>query len=186
MIYAEHTTKGNQMEAEKLAYIAGIVDGEGSIMIMRQASKSFMKQRAKSGCFHPHFHPCIRVGMCEKVALDFIVETTKIGHVHTEKAYHHRRPMFRWMARSRLDCLQFLKLIMPYLKVKKKQAELCIKFMENWVSSNGIRLTPEIQLERENAWLEMRKLNGVISVPATTNPRGRRGRDISAPSEVIV
>lgn len=174
------------MEAEKLAYIAGILDGEGSIMIMRQASKSFMEQRAKSGCFDPHYAPCIRIGMLEKGAMDFIVETTGIGKVHQEKSYCHKRPMFRWMVRSKNECLKFLTLVSPYLIVKKKQADLCMKFMNEWVSLNGVRLTPDIREKRENAWIEMRKLNGVISVPATTNPRGRRGRDFSAPSEVIV
>lgn len=186
MIYAEHITQGNQMEAEKLAYIAGILDGEGSIMVMRQASRSFMEQREKRGCFHPHYHPCIRIGMLERVALDLIVETTGIGKIHEEKSYHNKRQMFRWMARSREDCLKFLELTMPYIRVKRKQAELCMRFMQDWVSFNGIRLTPEIQAEREKAWIEMRKLNGVVSVPATTKPRGRRGRDISAPFEVIV
>lgn len=186
MIYAEHITQGNQMEAEKLAYIAGILDGEGSIMIMRQASESFMKQRAQRGCFDPHYAPCIRIGMLERVALDLIVDTTKIGKVYEEKSYHHKKPMFRWMSRAKEDCLKFLQLVSPYLIVKKKQADLCMKFMNEWVSLNGVRLTPEVRAMREKAWMEMRKLNGVISVPATTNPRGRRGRDNSAPSEVIV
>ena len=186
MILAEHITQGNQMEADKLAYIAGIVDGEGSIMIMRQASKSFMEQRAKRGSFDPHYHPCIRIGMTERCALDFIVETTGIGKVHEEKPYHGRKVVYRWMVRSREDCLQFLKLVMPNLLVKKKQAELATQFMNEWVSSNGIRLTPEVQAKREKAWMEMRKLNGVISVPATTKSKGRRGRDKSAPSEAIV
>lgn len=179
-------TQGNQMEAEKLAYIAGIMDGEGSIMIMRQASKSFMEQRAKRGCFDPHYHPCIRIGMTDRSALDFLVKITKIGHVHEEKPYHGRKVVYRWMTRQRDECLQFLTLIMPYLLVKRRQAELAVKFMREWVSSNGIRLTPEIQEMRENAWMEMRKLNGVISVPATTKSKGRRGRDKSAPSEAIV
>lgn len=174
------------MEAEKLAYIAGIIDGEGSIMIMRQASKTFMEQRAKSGCFEPHYAPCIRVGMLEKAALEFIVETTKIGKVYQEKSYHNKRPMYRWMVRSKVDCLEFLRLVSPYLIVKKKQSNLCIKFMNEWVSFNGVRLTPETRCARESAWLEMRKLNGVVSVPATTEPRGKRGREKSAPFEATV
>jgi hypothetical protein len=168
------------MEVEKLAYIAGILDGEGSIMIMMQAGKAFMEQRAKRGCFHPHYAPCIRIGMQERVALDLIVETTGIGKVHEEKPYHHKRPMYRWMVRKKDDVVKFLTLIMPYLLVKKKQAELCLKFMNEWVSHNGIRIVPEVQQLREKAWAEMRKLNGVISTPATTKSRGRRGRDASA------
>jgi len=176
------------MEVEKLGYIAGILDGEGSIMIMRQCSESFMEQRAKRGCFHPHYAPCIRIGMLERVALDLIVETTGIGKVHVEKAYHHKRPMNRWMVRGKEDIEKFLILILPHLRVKRKQAELCLKFITEWVSYNGKKITPEIQELRENAWSEMRKLNGVTSTPATTKPRGRRGRDISilSPSHGIV
>ncbi len=151
-------------------------------MIMRQASKAFMEQRANRGCNHPHYAPCIRIGMLERSALDLIVSTTGIGKVHEEKPYHHKRPMYRWMVRSKDDIEKFLTLVMPYLLVKKEQAKLCLKFIQEWVSSNGIRLTPEVMQKRENAWSEMRKLNGVISIPATTKSKGQRGRDVSASS----
>jgi hypothetical protein len=174
------------MEVAILAYIAGIVDGEGSIMIQRQCSESFMAQRAERGCFHPHYAVGVRIGMCERVALDLIVDELGIGKVMEEKPYHHKRPMFRWMIRAKEDVVKFLQLILPYLRVKKKQAELAIKFMEEWVSFNGIRLTPEILAQREAAWAEMRKLNGVIDTPATTKPRGIRGREKSTPYDAIV
>lgn len=174
------------MEEVKLAYIAGILDGEGSIMIQRQSSKSFMKQRAKSGCFHPHYAPCIRIGMLEREPLDLIVNTTLLGEVYEEKPYHRKRPMFRWMLRAKKEIHEFLTLVMPYLIVKKKQAELCLKFVNEWVNCTSIRITPEIQAMRENAWMEMRKLNGVIASPATTEPKGKRGRDKSAPFEATV
>lgn len=174
------------MEVGKLMYIAGIVDGEGSIMIMRQASKAFMEQRMKRGCSQPHYHPCIRIGMQDRAPLDFIVKNTGIGIVYEEKSYHHKRPMFRWMIRSRNDISKFLTLIRPFLLVKYKQADLALKFMNEWVSYNGRHLTPEIQEKRENSWIEMRKLNGVISTPATTKSKGKRGRDKSAPFEAIV
>lgn len=174
------------MEVATLAYIAGIVDGEGSIMIQRQCSESFMAQRAKSGCFHPHYAVGIRIGMCERVALDLIVDELGIGSVCEEKPYHHKRPMFRWMIRSKQEVCDFLNLILPYLRVKKKQAELALKFMNEWVSFNGNRLTPEIVSKREEAWAQMRKLNGVVDTPATTKSRGIRGREKSAPYEAIV
>lgn len=186
MIYAEHTTQGNQMEVEKLAYIAGIVDGEGSIMIMRMASKAFMEQRAKRGSALPHYHPCVRIGMQIRAPLDLIVKTFGFGKVYQEKPKPGQRPMFRFMIRSRDDVMNFLKPILPYLLVKKEQATLAIQFMKDWTSHSGSRLSPEVQQKRESAWAQMRKLNGVISTPATTKPRGRRGRDYSAPFEAIV
>ena len=178
--------QGNPKEVKKLAYIAGILDGEGSIMIVRQASKAFMEQRAKAGCYHPNYTPAIRIGMQDREPLDLIVNTTCIGKVYKEKPYHHKKPMYRWMARNRADIIEFLTLVMPYLLVKKKQAKLVFKFARDWIGCNGTRITPEIQAYRENAWMEMRKLNGVIFTPATTKPRGRRGRDLSAPFEAIV
>jgi hypothetical protein len=174
------------MEVEKLAYIAGIVDGEGSIMIMRCASKAFMAQRAKRGSAQPHYHPSVRIGMQNRSALDLIVETFGFGKVYQEKAKPGRKPMFRFQIRSRDDVRNFLTPIMPYLLVKKEQAKLAIQFMNDWVSYGGIHLSPEVVQKRESAWMEMRKLNGVISIPATTKPRGRGGRDISAPFEAIV
>lgn len=174
------------MEEVRLGYIAGILDGEGSIMIQRQASKSFMKQREERGCFYPHYSPAIRIGMLEKTPLDFIVEATQIGKVYKEKPYHRKRPMFRWMIRSKEEITKFLIPLIPCLLVKKQQAELCLTFVKEWVSHNGIRLTPEVIAQREGAWLQMRKLNGVITLPATTEPRGRRGRDLSAPFESTV
>lgn len=174
------------MEEVKLAYIAGILDGEGSIMIQRHASKAFMEQRKKRGCNHPHYAPAIRIGMQDRAPLDLIVEATRIGKVHEEKPYHRRKPMFRWMVRSKNEIKEFLTLVMPYLLVKKEQANLCLQFVDEWVSCNGIRLTPDILAKREKAWMQMRKLNGVITSPATTEPRGKRGRDFSAPFEATV
>jgi hypothetical protein len=174
------------MEEEKLAYIAGIMDGEGSIMIQRQASKSFMEQRAKRGCYHSDYAPAFRIGMQERVALDLIVSVTGLGEVVEEKPYHHKRPMYRWVLRSKYDITEFLTLILPYLLVKKEQAKLALKFVTEWVSFNGARITPEIQAQREAAWMEMRKLNGIVSSPATTEPRGKRGREKSAPFEATV
>lgn len=155
-------------------------------MIQRQASKSFMEQRAKSGCFYPHYAPAIRIGMLTREPLDFIIKSTGIGEVVKEKPYHHKRPMFRWVIRSKSDITRFLKLILPYLLVKNQQAELALKFVEEWVSFNGARLIPEIQQKRECAWMEMRKLNGIVTSPATTKSRGIRGREKSAPCEAIV
>ncbi len=164
---------------ESLAYIAGILDGEGSIMIQKQASKSFMEQRARRGCFHPHYAPAIRIGMQEKAALDFIVKTTGLGMVYEEKPYHHKRPMYRWVLRSKSEITEFLTLVLPFLLVKKNQAELALKFVKEWVSFNGARITPEIQKHREAAWMEMRELNGVVQKSPNDLPTGKRGRDYS-------
>lgn len=168
-----------ELMKEALAYIAGIVDGEGSIMIMRQASKAFMEQRAKRNCYHPHYHPCIRIGMQERAPLDFIVQHTGVGEVREEKPYQRKKPMFRYVIRSKVDVSRFLTLIMPYLLVKKQQAELALRFVNEWVSCNGTRISKEIQEKREQAWMQMRELNGVVQKSPSDLPKGKRGRDYS-------
>ncbi len=177
--------QGNSKEETKWAYIAGLIDGEGSIMIMRQAHESFMKQRAASGCFDPHYHPQIRIGMIDRRPIDFICEVSGIGKVIEEKPYHHKRPMFRWNIRRRDEITAFLQKIMPYLLVKTEQAKLALNFCENWIGKPGLRLTDENRKKREAAWLAMRSLNGVVS-PATTERKGKRGRDFSIRLEATV
>ena len=171
--------QGNSKEA--LAYIAGIMDGEGSIMIMKQASETFMKNRK-----HAHFFPCVRVGMIDRRPLDFMVNTIQVGSVYEEKSYHHKRPMFRLCLRKKEEVVYFLNTLLPYLIVKKAQAELAIKFMQECVHKPGIPMTLEKNAIRQTYWQEMRTMNGVSDAPATTERKSKRGRDMSVRLEATV
>lgn len=167
----------NQREA--LSYIAGILDGEGSIMITRQASQTFMKNRK-----HPNYCATVRIGMLTPEPLR-LIESFGFGKVYIEKPYHHRRPMYRIWIRSKDEVKRFLESVKPWVLVKKQQLELALDFIEKAAGKPGHRITQKMADYGEESWLKMRTLNGV-EAPATTKREGKRGRDNSVPFEAIV
>lgn len=169
--------------AIKLGYIAGIIDGEGSIMLVGARHKSFMEQYKRR---YPSYYPTLRVGMIEREPLDLLVEITGKGKVAQEKSYHRQRPMHRWTVYRKDDVYKVLKMIEPHLIVKRKQAQLLLEYMDkNPVCHISRPITKEISDMRREYWERIRALNGIAS-PATTEPLGKRGRSKSVRIESTV
>lgn len=157
---------------EDLIYFAGLFDGEGSIMIVRSASKVFMKNR-----IHPSYSPVARIGMVENWLMNDFQKCFGLGEVYQEKPYHRKRPITRVTIRKRQDCLDFIKMIYPYLRLKKPQADVALSFFENcWFKKIGHPMPQEISDLQYEHYLTMRKLNGIVESPATTERMGKRGR----------
>lgn len=156
---------------EDLIYFAGLFDGEGSIMIVRQASKTFMKNR-----IHPYYGPVCRLGMVDKDLVYQMYNVIKLGSVYEEKPYHRKRPITRWMCRRREEVRQFLELMIPFLRLKKKNAKLALKFLDDAAGNTGRPISKELNKKRHEYYLLMRSYNGVIESPATTERMGKRGR----------
>lgn len=169
----------NQREA--LAYIAGILEGEGSIMIRRAMSLMQMKHRR-----YPNFHPCIMIGMLHREPLDFIVEKTGFGTVYQEKPYHHKRGMFRYKLTRQDEILKFINLMYEFLFIKKEHVEIVREFYVTCKNKAGVPLTEEINNRRTNLWLRIRTLNGVVEVPAETERRNKGGRSKGVRLEATV
>lgn len=164
---------GNSKEVE-LAYIAGLIDGEGAIFITHDPFHNRKSVHRTE----------IRIGMIEKVGLDFMVETLKLGKVKEEKPYHHKRPMYRVVFSKRSVVREVINKLLPYLKVKKEQALLALDFLDH-VGDKRRSLTDEDCTIRHTFYAKMRVLNG-ISTPATTERKGKRGRDKSVRLETTV
>lgn len=160
-------------DAIELGYVAGIIDGEGSIMLVAARHESFMQAQGRR---YPAYYPNIRVGMVKRVSLDRICSFMKMGKVAQEKSYAGKRPMHRYRLTRKEDVYNFLKRISPYLSEKKEQAELLLEYIENNPRCSHINpVTPEIEEWRHSYWVKIRSLNGIAS-PATTEPYGKRGR----------
>lgn len=111
-----------------LAYIAGLVDGEGSLQIKR-----------KRRCGKIHYQLWVTIGMAhrqENVAILDEVKATFGGNISTIAAKGNRVGAYHWTIVSQQG-LSFLKRIRPYLKIKAKQADLLIQFQEQTVSRKG-------------------------------------------------
>lgn len=145
---------GNPREA--LAYIAGLIDGEGSIMITRDASESFMKKRKR-----PFYSPRVRIGMITRSPLDFMVKVLGFGTVFQEKSYEGKSPMYRVQFRKKAEVIPFLTLIKEFLVLKKEQAELCLEFFRECPGIRGHHPTEETHKKQESYWNIVSYLNRV-------------------------
>ena len=104
----------------QMAYLAGILDGEGSFII---GCYAFSK---KTGV--PHFHTTIQVTSTDKVLIEWLVDNFG-GKLSTYTARqlsnNFKRIPFRWTIHS--DRVKHLcECTLPYLVIKKDQAQIMI------------------------------------------------------------
>ena len=142
------------------AYMAGILDGEGCLSI-----GNFSGNR-KNG--DRHFQTNIAVSSTDKVLIDWIVETFG-GYQGTytpkQMARNGRKQVYRWQCSSdRL--LHICEITLPYLKIKKRQAEILIEMRKTFTNSHNIKgkrcaqnLTPEILALRQSYFDEIKALH---------------------------
>jgi len=105
-------------------YIAGFLDGEGYISILKLRRKS-----ARGGIW---YQAVIKVSQREKDAkvLEYIQETYG-GVINGRRIYTDNScPSITLDIKNRKDIQRMLADLLPYLIVKKKQAELLIEFFK--------------------------------------------------------
>lgn len=98
-----------------LAYAAGIIDGEGCICI----GCSLTRRKT------PVYSFVVEVQMSDREAIDWLHKT--FGGSLYEYLKFGRRKVYRWQVGTN-NAKRFLMTVIPYLKVKQKQAELAIEF----------------------------------------------------------
>lgn len=107
------------MEEVKLAYIAGLFDGEGHCRIV-----TYQPSRGK----HRYFRAQASISNTDRRCLDYVKQCLEFGWVglndraNTHKTRKHKKDCFKW-AVSNAKCLEFLSLIRPYVKVKAEQID---------------------------------------------------------------
>ena len=116
----------------QMAYLAGILDGEGSFII---GCYAFSK---KTGV--PHFHTTIQVTSTDKVLIEWLVDNFG-GKLSTYTARqlsnNFKRIPFRWTIHS--DRVKHLcECTLPYLVIKKDQAQIMID-MRNTLEKTRMR-----------------------------------------------
>ena len=101
--------KNNKLD---LSYLAGFFDGEGCISILKYSKKKE---------WNPAYFLQAQIGQKYGDTLDWVKETFG-GSVYKKRDQ-------TWIV-SNFKAYEFIKLLTPYLKYKKPQAELAIKFYE--------------------------------------------------------
>ena len=103
------------------AYVAGIVDGEGTITLNAQTKRSIF---------------CLRIEVCNTNEwLIQMLHNQFGGIIHFRKSTRIQcKNVWRWIIVSR-KAAEFLSLILPYLQLKRPQGELALSFQGRRVAS---------------------------------------------------
>lgn len=99
-------------EAE-IGYIAGMIDGEGSILVYQR-------------------WVTVTVANTDRPLMDWLAARGgRIAVRHKPGNGNHRRQVYSWDVSKKLDVLNLLQQVLPYLIVKRDKAEQAIAFLEN-------------------------------------------------------
>lgn len=110
-------------ETEK-AWLAGFIDGEGSIGLTKEYD-----QRKGVGYFH--YRPALQISNTVKSALDDAQEMIGGGYIsllYRDKR-GNRKPLYMYALRKQEILKQTLQSIIPYLRIKRKHAELLVAYI---------------------------------------------------------
>ena len=142
-----------QHSVAQLAYLAGLVDGEGC----------FYVGKVKQGRYGNgwQFHTCLTICSCDEIIIVWLENT--FGGVR-ESRYRwtsqktNYRPVFNWRAQGPM--LDYLcPLIYPYLIIKRKQCEVMLQIRATYANIGSKRLPEAIANKRIELIAEMRTLN---------------------------
>lgn len=144
------------MKAIEAAYIAGIMDGEGSFYVERA--------KRRNGGFR--YRIVVSVMMCEKSAIDFIGKATGKKPVTKKlsRAGLTRRDSAYYLTWRNRPAEALLRTILPYLKGKRRQAELCIRFQERVAKPLGIHFAEKDFAFCETIRLKVSGLNNGFAI----------------------
>ncbi len=154
----------------ELGYWAGMMDGEGSVMIGKTYHTNKDSERRTD-----YFLRCMisqnKKWVCE-AARDFFgcgsaggtKQTTTVPR--SDKTY--RSAMYYWHATTN-DALSVLEMLLPHLKIKRPQVELALKFVSNLRETDirgkrnedgtYMKLSDAALAERESFYDRMKALN---------------------------
>ena len=115
----------NQRQALLHAYLAGLTDGEGSFVICKD------RKTGKS----PWYYGSFRIGMTSyetiKIVRDELAPQKKI---YVERLYAKgvpRKAIYRLAIQGNKGVVEIINKLLPYLKLKKPQAELLLVFLKD-------------------------------------------------------
>lgn len=156
--YDTMTTRGKQPKNIQLAYIAGLIDGEGTIGIYKKNYKSTSKAK-------PSFRERISISNSNLDVLMWIKEFFPKGSITKNTRYSdNHSPMFR-LEYHVLKVIPILRATLPYLRIKKEQAKQVLKYRVNikvilkTAKGKDRKLTDEEWNKRNTYYLLLKSLN---------------------------
>lgn len=149
MPYAPGSTHGPSIKDNEIwAYLGGLIDGEGTIGAVVRANRS---NRAWVGIR-------LAIGMVDEPLIRWLGETFG-GSVTCRKTKNPRhRDCWVWVV-SQQKGAAILREALPFLRLKRPQAELCIQLAEDLIYSRWNPVTAEVIERRMTKLVELHRLN---------------------------
>lgn len=151
------------MKRTERAYWAGIVDGEGYIGIYPIMGRWKDK-------IYKHYRAVIKVASTDQQIITDIQKAFG-GHITFRKGTDNHKDSWQWAIAHKKNVRQMLNLIYPYLRIKKKQADIMFKYID--IKWQEIR--PSFSQYRQDKYNlmvklyeELKKLNHRGKSPAET------------------
>jgi hypothetical protein len=145
------------MSETEYAWVAGIIDGEGCIIIKK--TKPSLNVINKSICHSVQ----VRVHMTHKPTLDKIEEIFPRKRKYVYKCkYKQNRHRQSWsLVYSGKDAYELLDKISPYIVTKAEEVKLALKFRDIGCYKNKGGIPNEVIIQREEIYVEMRNAKKV-------------------------
>lgn len=127
--------KDGGVQAVLLAYCAGVVDSDGMIGV----KLSTYAMRVRQDSTQPHFSERIQVRQVEAAAIE-LLRSLFGGALWREKpSARNGKPLWCWQL-SDLKAATCLDALLPYLRIKRKQAENCLRLRAIKTESKRARI----------------------------------------------
>ena len=137
------------MKRTDLAYVAGIIDGEGCITITKDKRPTY-----------PGFQLRIQVNMANEW-LPAWLRFSFGGSLREIVVKENQQRQWAWIIQSN-SAMQFLKLVLPYLKIKRSQAELCMEMQRaKDTRRKGGKWRARTSIEREAEEIAYNQIRGM-------------------------
>ena len=147
--------------------LATAIDGEGSLSVIRHRKTKWL-----------NYTPQIQISNKSKEWLEYF---SKLGFQKIQPIKWKNRTYYRITMRNREKVLFVLKLIIPYLIIKRKQAELLIEFCESRNTHTvGAYTDREMEIRKEIFMMNitgrghLKKFENYDMVLRTKHQRGRK------------
>lgn len=132
------------LEKTQLAYIAGIIDGEGCITIIKH----------KTRCKSPHYQVHVVMCMCDPRILEFLNKNFGGSFRPKRKKTLRWRKAFQWSLVAN-QAIAFLRIIRPWLVLKAEEADIAIELQKDTINrtkkyGTSRELPKEVLEYREN------------------------------------
>jgi hypothetical protein len=127
--YRNKLLRYDNLSKESLAYAAGLIDGEGCILIIRGKPRGVRVT--------PQYSLRIVVGMSVLTGVKFLHEL--FGGSISVRANREYKPVNVWSVQT-IQAEGVLRNILPYLRVKKEEARIGLEFrehMNSYIRANG-------------------------------------------------